>query len=103
MSAYTEYVSQLCNIQLLVFGETWCNIQLLVFEDTCIKISWCVKVEANITFHTLINIYIGLCTLTYSIVFDVFLCFCHFHIYSVSDQVWYQIVSIPDLRLLPYY
>ena len=42
-------------------------IQLLVFEETNIEIYWCVKddigrneAEANITFHTPINLDIGL-------------------------------------------
>ena len=37
-----------------------------------------------------------------SLVCVVFLCFCHFP-YDVLGQVWYLIVSNPDLRLLPYY
>ena len=36
-----------------------------------------------------------------SLVCDVFLCFVTFP-YGVPDQVWYLIISIPDLCLLPY-
>ena len=34
-----------------------------------------------------------------SLVCDVSLCFCHF-LYGVSVQVWYLVVSIPDLSTL---
>ena len=37
-----------------------------------------------------------------SLVCDVFLYICHFPI-DVLGQVWYLIVSIPDLCLLPYF
>ena len=37
-----------------------------------------------------------------SLVIYVFLCFSHFPI-GVLGQVWYLIVSIPDLCLLPYF
>ena len=37
-----------------------------------------------------------------SLICDVFFCFCHFSI-CVLSQVWYFIVSIPDIFLLPYF